>query len=184
VATRDVFSEEEQAQLRAFPEIGRVELIRHFTLTDADAAFLRRFRTGRDVLGAALQLTTVRFLGTFLDDPLDVPEAVAEYLAGQLGIRRPGVVRDYIMREMTRFEHLRQTARRTGSTPTALTPQQAPHRPDKRRDNRSTHAVCPLTSLTASFDKIVRTDRTGRAPTASPTRAARAAWSTTTSPWP
>jgi hypothetical protein len=56
MATRDVFSEDEQAQLRAFPEIGRVELIRHFTLTDADAAFLRRFRTGRNVLGAAVQL--------------------------------------------------------------------------------------------------------------------------------
>ena len=52
-----------------------------------------------------MQLTTVRFLGTFLDDPLAVPEAVLEYLAGQLGIRRPGVVRDYMMREMTRFEH-------------------------------------------------------------------------------
>jgi hypothetical protein len=30
---------------------------------------------------------------------------VLEYLAGQLGIRRPEVVRDYMMREMTRFEH-------------------------------------------------------------------------------
>ncbi len=33
MATRDVFSEEELAQLRGFPEIGRSELIRYFTLT-------------------------------------------------------------------------------------------------------------------------------------------------------
>jgi Domain of unknown function (DUF4158) len=42
VATRDVFSEEEQEQLRGFPEINRAELIRHFTLTGADVAFLRK----------------------------------------------------------------------------------------------------------------------------------------------
>nr|WP_232433866.1 DUF4158 domain-containing protein [Salinispora arenicola] len=54
VATQDVFSEEELVQLRGFPEIGRTDLIRHFTLTSADEAFLRRFRTGRNVLGAAV----------------------------------------------------------------------------------------------------------------------------------
>jgi hypothetical protein len=31
VATRNVFSEEELARLRAFPEITRAELIRYFT---------------------------------------------------------------------------------------------------------------------------------------------------------
>lgn len=40
---------EEMARLRSFPQIGRVELIRHFTLTDADEAFSRKFRTGRNV---------------------------------------------------------------------------------------------------------------------------------------
>ena len=40
MATRDVFSEDELEQLRAFPEVGQVELIRHFTLTAADEAFL------------------------------------------------------------------------------------------------------------------------------------------------
>jgi hypothetical protein len=36
VATRDVFSEEELAQLRGFPETGRADLIRYFTLTTAE----------------------------------------------------------------------------------------------------------------------------------------------------
>ena len=31
--TRDAFSEDELAQPRGFPEINRVELIRHFTVT-------------------------------------------------------------------------------------------------------------------------------------------------------
>jgi hypothetical protein len=39
VATRDVFSEEELAQLREFPEINRADLIRYFTLALADEMF-------------------------------------------------------------------------------------------------------------------------------------------------
>ncbi len=41
-----------------------------------------------------MQLGTARFVGTFLSpDPLDVPWTVVEYLAGQLGIADPSVVR-------------------------------------------------------------------------------------------
>jgi TnpA family transposase len=56
VATQDVFSAEELARLRGFPEINRAELIRYFTLTGADEAFVRQFRTVRNVLGVAVQL--------------------------------------------------------------------------------------------------------------------------------
>ena len=44
VATRDTFSAEELAQLRGFPEIGRGDLIRYFTLAPADEAFVGKFR--------------------------------------------------------------------------------------------------------------------------------------------
>ena len=40
-------------------------------------------------LGFSLQLTTVRYLGTFLVDPLDVPPLVTGHLARQLGIGVP-----------------------------------------------------------------------------------------------
>lgn len=41
VATRDVFSAVELERLRVFPEIDRTELIRYFTLTQANEAFVR-----------------------------------------------------------------------------------------------------------------------------------------------
>jgi hypothetical protein len=39
-----------------------------------------------DRLGFALQLTTVRFLGTFLEDPTAVPTAVIATITRRLGI--------------------------------------------------------------------------------------------------
>jgi len=44
VATRNALSDEEFEQLRGFPEINRAELIWCFTLTPADAMFVRKFR--------------------------------------------------------------------------------------------------------------------------------------------
>jgi hypothetical protein len=75
-----VFSEEELARLRGFPELGRAELIRHFTLTSADEAFLRTFRTGR--------LDDLRYV----EARPAVPVADGDWrtvLAGQLGEQRP-----------------------------------------------------------------------------------------------
>jgi hypothetical protein len=61
---RDVFSEEELAQLRGFPEIGRGELIRYFTLAPADEAFVRKFRGRGNVLGAAFSCARCRGWGS------------------------------------------------------------------------------------------------------------------------
>jgi len=63
VATRDVFSEDELAQLRGFPEPACAELIRYFTLGSADEAFVRKFRGQDNVLGVAVQLGTLPWLG-------------------------------------------------------------------------------------------------------------------------
>ncbi|WP_007517809.1 Tn3 family transposase [Pseudofrankia saprophytica] len=40
----------------------------------------------RNRLGWAIQLGTLRYLGTFLDDPADVPAVVVDYVAEQLGL--------------------------------------------------------------------------------------------------
>lgn len=59
---------------------------RFFFLDDADRAWIEPKRRAHNRLGFAVQMTTVRFLGVFLDDPTDVPAEVVDYLAEQLGV--------------------------------------------------------------------------------------------------
>ena len=86
MATRDVFSDDELAQLRGFPEAARAELIRYFTLTAADEAFVPRFRGRDNVLGAAVQLCTLPWLGYVPDDVAAAPAVVVARLSDRLGI--------------------------------------------------------------------------------------------------
>jgi len=87
------------AQLAVFGRFtgapSREQLERYFLLDDADRALVARRRGDQNRLGFSVQLTTVRFLGTFLVDPLDVPWVVVEFLAGQLGIADASVVKIY-----------------------------------------------------------------------------------------
>jgi TnpA family transposase len=46
-------------------------------------------------LGFALQLTTVRFLGTFLEDPTTIPPAVVQFIASQINIDDTDCLRNY-----------------------------------------------------------------------------------------
>jgi hypothetical protein len=104
-----VFSADELAQLRGFPEIGRAELIRFFMLTPADEEFVRRFRDKRNVLGAAVQLCTLPWLGFVPDDVPSAPAAAVARLSERLGIP-VGELRGYGAREQTRSDHLRGVA--------------------------------------------------------------------------
>jgi hypothetical protein len=68
VSTRDVFSEQELARLRGFPEITSEELIRFFTLTSADEVFLGSMRRPATMPGVAVQLCSLAWLGFVPDD--------------------------------------------------------------------------------------------------------------------
>jgi TnpA family transposase len=109
MATRDVFSEDELAQLRGFPEPARAELIRYFTLAPADEAFVRKFRGQDNVMGVAVQLCTLPWLGFVPDDVAAAPAAVVARLSEKLGIP-VGALRGYGSREQTRTGHLREVA--------------------------------------------------------------------------
>src|SRR5664280_1049841 len=56
-------------------------------------------------LGYAVQLMTVRHLGRFLPDVLDVPAVVVDYVAEQVGAADPSCLKQYVERRATRFEH-------------------------------------------------------------------------------
>jgi hypothetical protein len=64
---------------------------------------------GAITTGSVLQATTVQYLGVFLEDPLDVPWPVVEYLAGQLGIADASCVKRYTARAKTAYEHAWET---------------------------------------------------------------------------
>ncbi len=89
----------------------RAELERFFFLDDADRELVESKRRSHNRLGFAAQLTTVRFLGVFLDAPTDVPVEVADYLAEQLGIEDSSVLAAYGERENTRLDHVRELRR-------------------------------------------------------------------------
>jgi hypothetical protein len=64
----------------------RAEMERAFFLDDLDKELVASRRGDHNRLGFALQLTTVRWLGTFLPGPLDVPGEVVAHLAAHLDI--------------------------------------------------------------------------------------------------
>lgn len=83
----------------------RADLERFFVLDEADRNLLGDRRGDHHRLGLMLQAATVRFLGRFLEDPLDVPWPVVEYLAAQLGIADVSCVKRFTDRPMTAYEH-------------------------------------------------------------------------------
>lgn len=86
-------------------ELNEVQLARYFHLDERDLDFVNQRRGRHNRLGIALQLTTARFLGTFINDAMQIPDGVRHYVAAQLGIPRPEILSRYAQRENTRWEH-------------------------------------------------------------------------------
>ena len=92
----------------------RADLERVFFLDDEDRKLVDLRRGDHMKAGFAVQLVTVRWLGTFLEDPLDVPGEVLDFVAGQLGIADPAVVKRYTERVKTKSDHQQEIRRKCG----------------------------------------------------------------------
>ncbi len=92
----------------------QADLERVFFLDDEDLKLVEMRRGDHMKAGFALQLVTVRWLGTFLEDPLDVPGEVLDFVAGQLGIENPAVVKRYTERVKTKSDHQQEIRRKYG----------------------------------------------------------------------
>ena len=92
----------------------REQLDRHFYLDDRDQRLIEEKRREANRLGFGVQLGTVRFLGTFLADPTDVPKAVAAHVARQLEVADPAVLSEYASRPNTFREHAQEIRREYG----------------------------------------------------------------------
>jgi len=83
----------------------RADLERFFVLDEVVKELIGDRRGEHNRLGLMLQATTVRYVGRFLEDPLDVPWPVVEFVASQLGIADASSVKRYTDRAMTAYEH-------------------------------------------------------------------------------
>jgi TnpA family transposase len=91
-----------------------MQLARYFHLDDTDKNSILIRRGNHNRLGFALQLVSVRFLGTFLENPIDVPSGVVIELATQLGITNIDCLPQYLERPFTHWEHRAEIKQRYG----------------------------------------------------------------------
>ena len=89
-------TQEQERRYGRFPtDISAEQLARFFHLDDVDRAFVLAHRGNHMRLGCAVQLGTVRFLGTFLEDPCVVPSRVVRFLGDQLSMLIDGTLDAY-----------------------------------------------------------------------------------------
>lgn len=72
------------------------ELARYFHLDDTDLEFISAKRGEHNRLGFAVQLSTARFLVTFLEDLSEVPPSVVLTLSRQLLIQDTSILAKYL----------------------------------------------------------------------------------------
>jgi hypothetical protein len=90
------------------------QLERFFHFDERDRTLIARRRGDHNRLGFAVQLGTVRFLGTFLPRPTEVPEIVTRRVAEELAVEDPDRLAEYGRRDPTHREHAGEIQREYG----------------------------------------------------------------------
>lgn len=99
-----IFTEAERTRLDTFPEeITHEDLITFFTLSEDDRKQLPFSSAPHNRLGFAVQLCTLRFMGFVPEELTQIPPAIVEYVAAQIGVE-PILVK-YGARAQTRTNH-------------------------------------------------------------------------------
>jgi Domain of unknown function (DUF4158) len=80
------------------------DLTAMFTLSSADHLFLEQCRTPQTTLGMAVQLCSLRSLGSFVQNASSVPMNAQDYLREQLGLKKVNL-QNYFLEKITRIRH-------------------------------------------------------------------------------
>ena len=104
--------------------VSDAQLAEYFHAAADEEVILER-RMDHNRLGFAIQLGTVRFLGTFVADPAHVPRAVVEHVAAQLGIDDLSALERY-WDSQTRWDHQAEIRRRYRYQPFGQAPTHLP----------------------------------------------------------
>jgi hypothetical protein len=103
MARRTFLTPAQRAALLALPS-DRLDLARHYTLTEAELAVINRRRHARNRLGFALQLGALRYPGRLLHPGEVLPSMFVAFIAEQIGVA-PDALGGYAFRANTKYEH-------------------------------------------------------------------------------
>jgi hypothetical protein len=105
----DFLTAEQKRAYAQYPKnLNDNQLSKYFYLDDKDKKLIFECRRSYNQVGYALQLTTARFIGTFLTNPIRVPDVVKKHVANQLKVDDYSDLTKYMERKATRSNHVKE----------------------------------------------------------------------------